>query len=133
MKRVEEMITFWSQSLQLSEEDVQNLRQEEGESKVLFYLRSKPVRFEISVKNQQLQVNPPLAKARVVLNGDLQSWLSCICNIKRCKTFLAGSDDGEEDFRYILKTIKPEVLVEAYTQIENLMRRTQVKHNFEKI
>ena len=122
-KRLEELIHNWNASLSFNLSKIEHHKDDPNFENIQVYLRKEPIRHEIMVKNQRLQVSPPIATTRMLLNKDLQHWLGFICELPRCSSFLRG---GETDFRAVLSKIDPKTMTKAYESIEALMSKLQV-------
>jgi dynein cytoplasmic 1 heavy chain len=99
---------------------------------VLDFVLAEPVRHEITMRNQVLQVHPPLEDARLALTKDLMRRMGVVLELPRLRCFWTNNasistqdnkaqslSDAEKTFRSVLSKIKNEDLQQCFDRIES--------------
>lgn len=149
VRRLREIITYWSQALdhapgvfaQRAREEEERRTATTSESRetllrrgsalvsVADFVPERPIKHEIQIRNQLLQVDPPLEYARLSLSKDFQGWLAAILELPRLRLIWSTAnqelesktedDLSKETFRSALSKLTSEEVSVVFDAIED--------------
>ncbi|ETO06024.1 hypothetical protein RFI_31372, partial [Reticulomyxa filosa] len=99
LKRIEEVIDGWRMTLDInwtlnsSTNDIKELKKENP------FWRNAAIIHNIKMTpNQQIEIEPPMSEAKMLLGQDLQTWLAMIVSLKHPRS---DSDQSEEELTIV--------------------------------
>merc|ERR1712038_254362 len=141
IKRLEEMLQLWVKAMDVelvTEEadfDIEKAISErksgdtskdldKEKRRCLPFVIKEPIRLSITIRNQALQVDPPLEEARQRLTKDVQKWIGVIAELPRLKC----SDFANQKFtsyRSGLGKLDPEFVKKCVDKMNEKMEKAQ--------